>query len=1238
MRIKRSAQKARQRRQRNRRHQNRGQVARRTFRCEPLESRVLLDAGGLGPDGVPDILPPDPLPPLEPGAISGRVWNDADGNREYDGAEIGLGGVVVYSDFNFNGFLDFNEPATITSFDDPVTDFDEGGLYTLDNLQPGWHNVRQVTPSGFEQTFPSLPDGYLPPPWGDASVHVTFVEQGQAIDGIDFGNQALESGAVSGLKWEDVNGNGQRDEGELGLPGVVIYSDRNQNGVLDPDEPSTVTSEDDPFTDFDESGQYVLEGLEPGVHWIKEVVPDGFQQTFPNFWWFGNPIADPPTDALFAPIPFPGGGWHDVVIESGQTVDGIDFGNQRIVAGSISGTKWEDINGDGIRDQNEPGLAGVTIYADLNLNAQFDANEPHAMTLADDPFTDFDEGGLYSFEVDPGFYYVREVVPAGFRQTFPNVGFPTPLASLTIIPPQDGAHFVSVGSGQAVDGIDFGNQQIQLGSISGVKWEDTNGNAEFDPNERGLAGVTIYADINGNGVLDASEPSTVTTVDIPETDFDEAGRYTLSGLDAGNYVIREVVPDGFRQTFPLLNSKSNSTTGGAGNLVVDEFATIEPDRLDLTLAAGDVALEQVSVTINPAIFRPFEINVFASSSDGSTIDLVNLSGPLLNGGSGDTSVFELMIIGNGEKFEGELFFFDASPFVDAVPFASIPLTVNAGAPGEGVHRITLGPGQHVDGIDFGNQRIGPSTGVVSGRKWEDVNGNREQDPNESGLAGVVIYADLDQNGVLDFNEPATVTSEDDPMTDFDEAGLYTLELEAGEHWIAEVVPDGFEQTFPNNPVFAVFPPPPGGGVHFVTLAAGQSIDGLDFGNRAIEKGSVSGTVWADLNGNGTREADEPGLAGVTVYADLNFNGQLDVGEPSTLSQEHPPFIDSPIDLTGTYFLPTRPGFQAIRQIVPDGHFQTFPTSDAASLLEQGAHFVSVESNVNIDGLDFGNQPLDNFPSGVSGRKWEDANGNGRRDDNEPGLAGVTIYADTNANGVFDANEPHAITMEDIPETDFDESGLYSIGDLNSGFHIIREVVPNGYLQTFPLSIAASPLEQGAHFVFLAPGEHVDGLDFGNLRLDVPLPGDFDNDGVVDHDDLAVWEEGYGNANAAAAADVASGPMHGGNFLTWQQNFGRAAIVPPANDGGESQTSGESIKESPVGPLRIPYKPTVREAHDVVEAAFADEAASDANATAVLTPSVTRDASRSQSVRGTVAHRAEYAAIAAAIDAALEDEF
>ena len=44
---------------------------------------------------------------------------------------------------------------------------------------------------------------------------------------------------------------------------------------------------------------------------------------------------------------------------------------------------------------------------------------------------------------------------------------------------------------------------------------------------------------------------------------------------------------------------------------------------------------------------------------------------------------------------------------------------------------------------------------------------------------------------------------------------------------------------------------------------------------------VLGTVWNDLNENGSRESGEPGLEGFTVYLDNNNNAQLDAEESST---------------------------------------------------------------------------------------------------------------------------------------------------------------------------------------------------------------------------------------------------------------------------------------------------------------------------------------------------------------------
>ncbi len=79
--------------------------------------------------------------------------------------------------------------------------------------------------------------------------------------------------------------------------------------------------------------------------------------------------------------------------------------------GVVTGTKFEDINDNGQRDGGEPGLAGVTIYVDLNGNLNFDAGEPFAVSSSD---------GSYSIsDVPPGTHALREVVPIGYRQSYP---------------------------------------------------------------------------------------------------------------------------------------------------------------------------------------------------------------------------------------------------------------------------------------------------------------------------------------------------------------------------------------------------------------------------------------------------------------------------------------------------------------------------------------------------------------------------------------------------------------------------------------------------------------------------------------------------------------------------------------------------------------------------------------------------------------------------------------------------
>src|SRR5262249_13016824 len=100
-------------------------------------------------------------------------------------------------------------------------------------------------------------------------------------------------------------------------------------------------------------------------------------------------------------------------------------------------------------------------------------------------------------------------------------------------------------------GLDFGNQFL-LAAVSGQKFDDLNGNGVHDPGEPGLNGwtvelvnrhtdqvvarqVTADVDLDGDGVID------------PER---ERGIYRFDPVEPDNYEVREVLQDGWRQTFP----------------------------------------------------------------------------------------------------------------------------------------------------------------------------------------------------------------------------------------------------------------------------------------------------------------------------------------------------------------------------------------------------------------------------------------------------------------------------------------------------------------------------------------------------------------------------------------------------------------------------------------------------------------------------------------------------------------
>ena len=100
---------------------------------------------------------------------------------------------------------------------------------------------------------------------------------------------------------------------------------------------------------------------------------------------------------------------------------------------------------------------------------------------------------------------------------------------------------IKVGDNETVT-CTFTNEK--LGSISGFKYEDRNGNGKWDVlplfSELPLRGWTIFIDLDNDGVLDVGEPSTITNI---------LGYYEFTNLPVGEtYIIREVQKDGWTQT------------------------------------------------------------------------------------------------------------------------------------------------------------------------------------------------------------------------------------------------------------------------------------------------------------------------------------------------------------------------------------------------------------------------------------------------------------------------------------------------------------------------------------------------------------------------------------------------------------------------------------------------------------------------------------------------------------------
>lgn len=142
------------------------------------------------------------------------------------------------------------------------------------------------------------------------------------------------------------------------LPGITVYLDADNDGVLDPGEETTVTAADDPATpNFDETGNYAFANLPAGPYLVRVAPPAG------------STVTAPP------------GGVHNVTLVSGTPLTGRDFGIQLPAANSQITVQMEFLANNG----GVPGapIAGNTVAAGqeffVRISAKDERNVPQGL-------------------------------------------------------------------------------------------------------------------------------------------------------------------------------------------------------------------------------------------------------------------------------------------------------------------------------------------------------------------------------------------------------------------------------------------------------------------------------------------------------------------------------------------------------------------------------------------------------------------------------------------------------------------------------------------------------------------------------------------------------------------------------------------------------------------------------------------------------------------------------------------
>lgn len=340
---------------------------------EDAVTTVATDAdNAIDSDAVPiSGFPRINVPPLSAGAnnysfdagfvplvgVGNLVWTDLDNDGVQDANEPLLSGVTVE-------LFDVNGNPAVDAFGNPVPPqtTSSDGIYFFDGLSPGDYQVKFTPPPGYApaktgQGTSSTDSDVLPTSGFSSIFTVGSSIQGSTVLDSDsttlarYVNSTIDAGfvptvSVGDYVWFDTDNDGVQENGEPGISGVLLtITNADGSAVMDVNgNPVTTTT-------TDVKGKYSFENLPSGLYTVRATTPAGMTATVS-----GNGTSASDSSTGFAT---------SVLLQTvGSSDNTLDFGFWAPPA-VIGSRVWNDLDGDGRQDDNEPGVSGVMLTVTL---------------------------------------------------------------------------------------------------------------------------------------------------------------------------------------------------------------------------------------------------------------------------------------------------------------------------------------------------------------------------------------------------------------------------------------------------------------------------------------------------------------------------------------------------------------------------------------------------------------------------------------------------------------------------------------------------------------------------------------------------------------------------------------------------------------------------------------------------------------------------------------------------------